>query len=199
VRALRSDVAALYVDPRGPYPKLLEQWWDEKRDARTYAGPWPVVAHPPCGPWCAFSHLCKLQDPELAPLAFEQVRRHGGVLEHPAGSGAFRCARPTSAPFPGELPDEYGGRTIEVDQLWWGHSCRKKTWLYLVHVDLSYCGEPPPFPNAKPTHDLMGSRGKNAKAKRAGKREASQEMRRRTPPAFAEWLISLAATAKRPA
>ncbi len=46
---------ALFVDgsPSGIYPTLLgaEHCWDEKRDARTYAGPGPVVAHPPCNLW----------------------------------------------------------------------------------------------------------------------------------------------------
>lgn len=46
---MRTDVAALYVDPRGPYPKLVAEWYDAARDARTYEGPLPVVAHPPCG------------------------------------------------------------------------------------------------------------------------------------------------------
>jgi hypothetical protein len=46
-------VDALYVDPKGIYPRLLgpEHCWDEARDARTYAGPGPVVAHPPCQRW----------------------------------------------------------------------------------------------------------------------------------------------------
>ena len=52
---LRTDVSAkLYVDPRGPYPKLVADWWDEARDARNYAGPNPVVAHPPCQRWGRF-------------------------------------------------------------------------------------------------------------------------------------------------
>ena len=42
-------VAALYVEPDGPYSNLDGvEVWDEARDARTYAGPHPVVAHPPC-------------------------------------------------------------------------------------------------------------------------------------------------------
>jgi len=31
---LRTDVSALYVDPRGPYQKLLADCWDKARDAR---------------------------------------------------------------------------------------------------------------------------------------------------------------------
>lgn len=50
-------VAALFVDDsdRGIYPRLLgaAHCYGEThaRDARTYAGPHPVVAHPPCNLW----------------------------------------------------------------------------------------------------------------------------------------------------
>ena len=41
-------VAALYVEKGGVYYGLPDvDPWDEERDARLYAGPWPVVAHPP--------------------------------------------------------------------------------------------------------------------------------------------------------
>ena len=45
-------IAALHVEYRGVYAGLPDvDLWDRDRDARTYAGPWPVVAHPPCARW----------------------------------------------------------------------------------------------------------------------------------------------------
>jgi hypothetical protein len=189
-----TDVAALYIDDRGPYPRLLgpDACWGIERDARLYEGPWPVVAHPPCGPWGSFAHLCKspAQDPALAVLALEQVRRWGGVLEHPRCSRFWKHA---GLPFPWQPPDDFGGRSVEVDQLHWGHVAHKRTWLYLVGIaELP----PAPYPHRKPTHDLMGSRGRNATADRGGKLEVSKELRRRTPVAFAEWLILIARRAQ---
>lgn len=118
-------VAALYIDPRGPYTKLGDvDCWDEQRDARKYDGPWPVVAHPPCGPWGKLRHQCTRQPADCGPIAVEQVRRFGGVLEHPAHSTLFRHC---GMPWPGELPDAWGGFTIEVEQVRWGHVARKRT------------------------------------------------------------------------
>src|SRR4051812_16756481 len=46
-------IAALYVEKNGGYYGLKDvDPWDKDRDARLYAGPWPVVAHPPCDRWC---------------------------------------------------------------------------------------------------------------------------------------------------
>jgi len=184
-------VAALYVDPRGPYPKMQGvECWDETRDARLYAGPWPVVAHPPCGPWGRLRHLYRGTQHDCAPLALEQVRRWGGVLEHPAGSLLWD---EMNLPRPGELPDQWGGRTIEVCQVDWGHPARKRTWLYLVRIPT-----PTEFPASRePTHWISGGRGREGKKAKTtpvppGIRVASEQMRRRTPPAFAEWLVSLA-------
>jgi hypothetical protein len=45
-------IAALFVDKNGPYFGRDDvDPWDKERDARTYNGPWPVVAHPPCERW----------------------------------------------------------------------------------------------------------------------------------------------------
>lgn len=187
---MRSDVSVLYVDPRGPYPNLVTDWWDEKRDARNYAGPNPIVAHPPCGPWGPWAHLCRHQDKSAAIIAFESVRIWGGVLEHPADSRAFDHHL-NAAPHAGEWPDRYGGRTYVVDQCAWGHVCRKWTWLYVVGVadDVVQAGiRHGGTPTRVMTHGPWN---------RTGLPEASKEQRRRTPVAFAEWLIELAAQARR--
>lgn len=182
---MRDDVVALYVDPRGPYPKLVKEWYDEKRDARTYEGPWPVVAHPPCGPRGSCRNLCTKQDASLAIRAIDQIRRFGGVLEHPAGSKLFGAHLPK----PGDGIDFRGGQSYFVRQVAWGHACVKPTWLYVVGV---------PFEQVilgirhggVPTHRVANSRGDNRRLL-----AASAQIRRRTPTAFAEWLVSLAAHA----
>ncbi len=180
-------VAVLYVDPMGPYPKMAGvDAWDEKRDATLYCGPHPVVAHPPCGPWGSFAHLCKNQPRDIAPLAVDQVRRWGGVLEHPAKS---RLWQHCGLPLPDELPDEHGGRTVAVNQVDWGHPCTKPTWLYLVRIRIQSMPRRPP---GTPTHGIWFSSFEWAG--RAGPRlkGASKEIRRRTPQAFAEFLVDLA-------
>ena len=46
------SVAALFVEDGGAYFGLPHvDPWPESRDARAYAGPLPVVAHPPCQRW----------------------------------------------------------------------------------------------------------------------------------------------------
>lgn len=186
---MRSDVAALYVDPRGPYPKLVEHWYDEARDARTYAGPWPVVAHPPCGPWGRLRHMCKHQDAACGPHAVEMVRRYGGVLEHPEISRLWRAC---AMPLPGELPDGWGGRTYAVRQVAWGHRCEKPSWLYVVGVAALdvVAGE---RVGGRSTHAIAT----NDRTRRLGIKTVTASERRLTPPAFAAWLVELAAQARR--
>ncbi len=86
-----SDVAALYVDRNGPYPSRVQHWYDDRRDARTYSAELPVVAHPPCHRWCRLAGLVEARgghkrgdDGGLFAHALSEVRRVGGVLEHPA-------------------------------------------------------------------------------------------------------------------
>jgi hypothetical protein len=193
-------VAALYVDPRGPYPKMPRvESWDEKRDARGYVGLLPVVAHPPCSGWSSLRHIAKLtheQRIDCAVPAFNAVRSFGGVLEQPAGSKMFEHF---GAPPPGQPADAHGGYTIEVSQVEWGHVARKKTWLYLVGVPREAL-EQAPFPGRQPTHWVSGSRATPGRKRPASTRYdappgikiCSAQQRNRTPQLFAEYLVRLA-------
>jgi hypothetical protein len=189
-------IAALYIDPRGPYPKMPDvDAWDRERDATTYAGPWPVVAHPACGPWGRLRHLYQGSEggPELGCIAVRQVRRWGGVLEHPRDSRLWDACE---LPRPGEPADAFGGVTIAVNQCDWGHKTRKPSWLYLVRVDAEIAAwRPPP---REPTHWMCGSRTTSTRKGSPippGIKACSAETRRRTPPLFAEWLALMAESA----
>lgn len=185
-------IAALYVETGGVYFGRDDvDPWDAPRDARLYTGPYPVVAHPPCGSWSKLRHLYRGDDRDCGPRAVDQVRTSGGVLEHPAGSTLWDyCALPK----PGEVPDGWGGWTIAVNQCDWGHVARKRTWLYVVR--LSGVGPIPP-PRA-PTHWASGG-GTGRGRVPPGIKVCSAQQRRRTPPAFADWLISLASQAQKEA
>lgn len=127
-----AEVVALYVEPRGPYPQLCREWYDADRDARTYAGPWPVVAHPPCETWGRLRHFSTKDTHDLALHAVAQVRRYGGVLEHPAESTLWKeCGLPEPE---GMFADFFGGRSYEIMQGDFGHAAPKRTWLYAVRL-----------------------------------------------------------------
>jgi hypothetical protein len=139
-------VAALYVDPNGVYANLPDvEVWDEARDARLYAGPWPVVAHPPCARWSvplAYVNQTRYgymvgADGGCFAAALAAVRRFGGVLEHPRDSIAwdrFGLPKPTRGVWKQSLLD--GGWVTVVDQHAYGHAATKRTWLYAHGVEL---------------------------------------------------------------
>jgi hypothetical protein len=139
-------IAALFVETGGCYFGLPEvDPWDEARDARQYAGPWPVVAHPPCERWGRYWGGAPTTWPRLKlgddggcfHEALASVRAWGGVLEHPADSRAwehFRLAKPPRSG--GWIKADDFGRTCCVEQGWYGHMARKATWLYAVGTPL---------------------------------------------------------------
>lgn len=101
-------IAALFVQRNGAYWDLPGvDPWDEARDARLYAGPWPVVAHPPCERWCQLAPVNQARygikigdDDGCFASALASVRAYGGVLEHPAftlASEAFGIPWPSLA------------------------------------------------------------------------------------------------------
>ncbi|MBA2720765.1 MAG: hypothetical protein H0U52_16220 [Chloroflexi bacterium] len=140
-------IAALYVQPGGSYYGLPDvDPWDEMRDARLYAGPYPVVAHPPCQRWGRYWYggpsvrVRKTlgDDGGCFAAALASVRAWGGVLEHPEASRAWR-AHSMIVPLRGggwSVADDRGGWTCCVEQGAYGHRARKATWLYAFGVAL---------------------------------------------------------------
>nr|WP_207199414.1 hypothetical protein [Rhodoplanes elegans] len=180
--------------------------WDEQRDARNYAGPWPVVAHPPCQRWGRFwhgstrkPHQFKLgDDGGCFSAAVYAVRRWGGVLEHPADSHAWkhfgidRPKRHTGWQPAGDLI----GYTCYVEQGHYGHMSRKPTWLYAAHTTLP---ELDWSKGAQRLHPTALARYGYEKARRIGMTamvggKDKTRIRNATPPAFRDVLISIAST-----
>lgn len=138
-------IAALYVDPKGVYAGLDDvEVWDEARDARLYAGPWPVVAHPPCARWSRLAGFTEYrfglkrgQDGGCFEAAYRAVRTWGGVLEHPAYTDAFkRFGLPRPVVRQGWTLAFDGGASCYVEQGRYGLPVKKATWLYAYGVEL---------------------------------------------------------------
>ena len=182
-----KQVAVLFARADSIYKSMDEcDVYDIERDARTWGGGLPVVAHPPCRSWGAFAMFAKPRHDEraLAPWAIDQVRKYGGVLEHPYASKLWP---ELGLPEPGQV-DEFGGWTLPIHQHWFGHRAEKKTRLYI-------CGckhyEIPDFPMilGEASH-VIGDVGR---ASNGTKRpEVSKAEREHTPPELAQWLVDLA-------
>lgn len=173
--------------------------YDADRNALNFPGGVPVVAHPPCRAW---GRLRALANPlpgekELAFFAVDQVRRFGGVLEHPATSLLWAEA---GLPAPGQR-DDFGGWTLPVFQCWFGHRAEKPTLLYIVGVDPD---QVPRLPLAlgRATH-ICGTSGRRRDGSRYHKGvigwrpEVTKAEREATPPAFAAWLCAVAGKANK--
>jgi hypothetical protein len=138
-------IAALYVHAKGCYVNLPDvDPWPESRDARTYAGPWPIVAHPPCERWgrywsggpSARVRRVKGDDGGCFAAALASVRAWGGILEHPEASAAWRAFGLLAPPRAGGwvAAGDGIGWTCCVEQGHYGHAARKATWLYAAGV-----------------------------------------------------------------
>lgn len=198
-------VAAIYVEPGGVYSNQpAVQCWTEAHDARTYAGPHPVVAHPPCQRWGRFwhgsprkPHQFKLgDDGGCFAAALASVLRWGGVLEHPADSHAF-AAFGIAAPVRGAGWREAGdgiGWTCYVEQGHYGHASRKGTWLYAngcALPDLNWTlGAQRLDPKMVERHGYEYARRKGLVSMVGGKNKTA--IRNATPPQFRDVLLSMA-------
>ena len=202
-------IAALFVETDGSYFNLPGvDPWDEKRDARQYPGPYPVVAHPPCQRWGKFwagsplhikltgERKIKGDDDGCFESALSSVRKYGGVIEHPYQSHAwahFGLNKPSRKG--GWIKaDEFGGWTCCVEQGRYGHYARKPTYLLTYFTDRPELdwGESP----SKLDPELIKRVGLK-RAQRLGEvcskgGGTDSSFRIGTPPAFRDLLIKIA-------
>ncbi|KAB8057214.1 hypothetical protein GCN74_21815 [Janthinobacterium sp. FT14W] len=168
--------------------------WDAERDARAWPGGVPVVAHPPCRSWGTLRHLAKPRpdEKELAVWAVAQVRKFGGVLEHPKRSTLWpHCGLPAI----GER-DKFGGWTLPIFQSSFGHRAEKATLLYIVGCAPAQIPAMP-IVLGDASHVIAPSgRNRAGERRRKGDRgwrpECGKAEREHTPPELAHWLVALA-------
>ena len=191
-------IAALFVETDGCYFGIDGvDPWDEQRDARQYAGPWPVVAHPPCQRWGRFWHGSTRKphqyrlgdDGGCFASALDALETWGGVLEHPCDSRAWKhfqimppyrhagwriTTNPTA-----DLVDGDGnpaGRrersgewwTCYVEQGHYGHMSRKPTWLLTQGLTLPQLPDLAWSKGEQRLHPTALARYGYAKARRIG-------------------------------
>jgi hypothetical protein len=201
-------IAALYVETDGAYFDLPDvEPWDVTRDARNYAGPWPVVAHPPCKRWGRYwsgGPSAKVRrklgdDGGCFAAALASVRKFGGVIEHPEASHAWLHHGLNKPPRFGGwvVADWFGGWTCCVEQGHYGHLARKATWLYAFGCELpKLIGGPSSGVRVDAGFHTTEERRAARMAGRAPVRRLSAIERLATPFAFRDVLISIASTAK---
>jgi hypothetical protein len=187
----------------GPYAGLPDvDVWDQACDARTYAGPWPVVAHPPCERWGSYwdggpaarGRFNLGDDGGCFEAALDVVRTYGGILEHPAGSHAwehFNLMPPIL--YGWSVADWQGGWTCRVDQGNYGHRASKATWLYACGVALPSLR----WGRARKQLPLDGASPERRKRliKTGICQRLSKRQRAATPIEFRDLLIAIARTA----
>ena len=180
---MKKKYAALFVREDSAYKKR-DAWdcFDAKRDATTYEGTLPVVAHPPCRTWGVLSHMAhnaREGEKELALFGIEQVRRLGGVLEHPAGSKLFK----EHLPDVGMFHDSSGGYTILIDQFDFGHVAHKETKLYICGVQIDSLPKLPSKRIERTDRSICGNV--------PGTKRCTQYQREYTPEALIDWFESV--------
>lgn len=162
--------------------------WDIDRDARKWPGGSPIVAHPPCRAWGRLRHFARPREGEkdLAVWAIDQIRKWGGVLEHPRASQLWPHL---SLPV-GRERDAWGGFSVAVPQLWWGHRAEKMTMLYVCGCNSR---DLPPIPlSLDYARFVVSTSGRRRDGSRKPSVEIAKWEREATPEPFAKWLVDVA-------
>lgn len=147
----------------------------KSRDAFSYKGGVPVVAHPPCRLWGKLKGVASVSDVdgekerELGRFCVQQVIENGGVLEHPAGSKLFEDQ---GLPLGGYANEK--GFTLELPQRLFGHPMVKNSWFFFAGLS---------YDQIIPVRPLIH----NKKLKTIEQLSAYQ--RESTPLQLAEWLL----------
>lgn len=215
-----SKIAALFVETDGVYFGLpCVDPWDEARDARKYAGPHPVVAHPPCQRWGRFWHGSSRKphqylmgdDDGCFRAALESICRWGGVIEHPADSHAwdyhhFNMAKPPRSG--GWIEAHLYEPFAEGIEVWtccvyqghYGHFSGKPTWLLVAGVEREELPDLRWGKTEQRLPDWMVERYGYEKARRIGVvamvgGKNKTRIRNATPPEFRDVLLSIARSA----
>jgi hypothetical protein len=195
----RRPVAILCASQKTYYRELPAlEVYDIDRDARTFPGGMPVIAHPPCRRWTRFgmammkARLTRfgIETPpeeveaerQLGLFCARNVVEWGGILEQPAGSKLFAAA---GLPLPGAAHSD-NSFSLQVWQSWWGYPVRKQTWLYFRGINQSAIEIPFRLWNPLPGSQWYWYNRGN------GSGSANAHIRSMTVPALAEWLVDLA-------
>ena len=129
--------------------------------------------------------------------ALFDVRRWGGVLEHPEASHAWRWFGLNAPPKSGGwiVAGDGIGWTCCVEQGHYGHRARKATWLYAVGCELPSLLWGKSAATAKLDHGFHSTEERRRAIKTGICQRLSARQRAATPPEFAELLIGIANTA----
>jgi hypothetical protein len=170
-------IAALCVSPRSPWRKMPGvECYTKNHPVELFRGGMPIVAHPPCRAWSAFTRHQARPSPgekELGPLCVHWLLECGGILEHPAHSRLFY---EFGLPLPGKSQGELWTRYVE--QSWWGDTRSKGTWLCFCRIEPRHVFWPLSL------HDPRGDRARWDRLSKAG--------RSKTPPRMVQWLAGVA-------
>lgn len=169
-----KTIAALYCEPASIYHDFPQvDVYDEERDALTFKGDMPIIAHPPCRLWSRLRHMSTAVQSEkaLANHALGVARSNGGIVEHPASSSLWK---ELDMPKRGHK-DKFGGWIMTIDQGAFGHPCQKRTSLYMVGIE----------PAQLPAFSVWSNHARTVQSQHSGNRNA-------TPEPLAHWLIQCA-------